>query len=125
MLPLLALALPLAGQQVAKPPAPSAPGDKIVAVINGETVPAARLDQLWNRIPPKTRDQYKTNGGKGAHLNNYIGKRLVVQEALQRGVDKKPEGLADVALAPETALFDWDVHDALAPTNAPGSPVRE
>src|SRR5260221_4495421 len=125
MLPPLALALPLAGHQAAQPPAPRAPGDKIVAVINGETITAARLDQLWNRIPPKTRDQYKTNGGKGAYLNNYIGKRLVVQEALKRGFDKKPEVLADVALAQETALFDWYVHDAVAPTIAPDSAVRK
>jgi peptidyl-prolyl cis-trans isomerase C len=125
MLPLLALALPLAGQQVAQPPAPSAPGDKIVAVINGETVTAARLDQLWSRIPPKTKDQYKTNGGKGAYLNNYIGKRLVVQEALKRGLDKKPEVLADVATAQETSLFDWYVHDVVAPGIVAESAVRK
>ncbi len=114
MLPLLALTLPLAAQQAAPTPAPTAPGDKIVAVINGETITAARLDQLWNRIPPKTRDQYKTNGGKGAFLNNYIGKRLVVQEALKRGFDKKAEVVSDVAAARETALFDWYVHDVVA-----------
>jgi peptidyl-prolyl cis-trans isomerase C len=126
MLPLLALALPLAGQLAASAPtAPTAPGDKIVAVINGETITAARLDQLWNRIPPKTRDQYKTNGGKGAYLNNYIGKRLVVQEALKHGFDKKPEVLADVAIAQETALFDWYVHDVVAATIAPDSAVRK
>jgi peptidyl-prolyl cis-trans isomerase C len=125
MLPLLALALPLAGQQEAQTPASSAPGEKIVAVINGETITAARLDQLWNRIPPKTRDQYKNNGGKGAYLNNYIGKRLVVQEALKRGFDKKPEVMADVAVARETALFDWFVHDVVAPGIVADSAVRK
>jgi peptidyl-prolyl cis-trans isomerase C len=104
---------------------PSAPGDKIVAVVNGETITAARLDTLWNRIPPKMKDQYKTNGGKGAYLNNYIGKRLVVQEALKRGFDKKSEVLADVAIARETALFDWYVPDVVATAIVPDAAVRK
>src|SRR5258706_6802512 len=115
MHPMLALALPVVTQKAAAPaPAARIPGDLPVAVINGETISAARLDELWGRIPTKVRDQYKTNGGKGAYLNNYIGKRLVVQEALKRGFDKRPEVVADVAAAREAALFDWYVHEVVA-----------
>src|SRR5258706_11426426 len=92
MLPLLALALPLAGQQVAQPPAPSAPGDKIVAVINGETVTAARLDQLLSRIPPKTRDQYKTNGGGGGLPQQQHRKAERLPGGAQRGGGQKRRG---------------------------------
>lgn len=108
MLSLLALAIPAMAQQKTNP------ADLPVAVVNGETITAAKLDQLWARIPPKTRDQYKTNGGKGAFLNNYIGKRLIIQEALKKGFDKRPEVLSDVASARDSALFDWYVRDVIA-----------
>lgn len=112
ILPLLALAVPLAAQQAAPAAVPAA--DKPVAVINGETISASRLDQLWSRIPPSVKDQYKTNGGKGAFLNNYIGKRLVVQEALKKGFDRQPSVQIDVDAARESTLFDRFVRDVVA-----------
>src|SRR5258708_40232497 len=103
ILPLIALALPVAAQEAVKQ---VNSGDKAVAVLNGEVITVARLDQLWSRIPAQTKNQYKSNGGKAAYLNNYIGKRLLVQEALKHGFDKKPHVQADVEAAPESALLD-------------------
>jgi peptidyl-prolyl cis-trans isomerase C len=111
MFSLFALALPLAAQEAAKP---ANDGARPVAIVNGETVTAARLDQLWNRVPKQTRDQYKLNGGKGAFLNNYIGKRLLVQEALKRGLEKQPDVQIDLDAARESALFDRYVRDVVA-----------
>jgi peptidyl-prolyl cis-trans isomerase C len=126
ILPLLALALPLAAQSAAKPaketgtqPAsqtakPVVEASKPVAVVNGEVISAAKLDELWKRIPPQTKDQYKVNGGKAAFLNNYIGKRLLVQEALKAAFDRRSDVQADVEAARESALFDRYVRDIVA-----------
>jgi peptidyl-prolyl cis-trans isomerase C len=111
ILPLIALVFPLAAQEAVKQ---VSEGDKPVATINGEVITAAKLDELWNRVPPKTRDQYKANGGKAAFLNNYLGKRLVVQEALKHGFDKKPDAQADIEAARESVLFEHYIHDVVA-----------
>src|SRR5216683_4130081 len=100
ILPLLALVLPLAAQEAVKQ---VSVGDKPVATINGEVITVARLDQLWSRVPTQTKTQYKANGGKAAFLNNYIGKRLLVQEALKHGFDKKPDVQSDIEAARESA----------------------
>jgi peptidyl-prolyl cis-trans isomerase C len=111
ILPLIALAFPLAAQEAVKP---VSEGDKPVATINGEVITAARLDQLWSRVPAQTKNQYKANGGKAAFLNNYIGKRLLVQEALKHGFDKRPEVQSDIEAAKESTLFDRYVRDVVA-----------
>lgn len=111
ILPLLALVLPLAAQEAVQQ---VSAGDKAVATINGEVITVARLDQLWSRVPAQTKTQYKANGGKAAFLNNYIGKRLLVQEALKHGFDKKPDVQSDIEAARESALFDRYVRDVVA-----------
>ena len=52
------------------------------------------------------RTNYDQNGGKGAFLENYIRKRLMLQEAFKTGFDKKPEVVATLESARESALFD-------------------
>src|ERR1700682_6113513 len=111
ILALIALAFPLAAQEAVKQ---VNDGDKPVATINGEVITVAGLDQLWSRVPAQTKTQYKANGGKAAFLNNYIGKRLVVQEALKHGFEKKPDVQADIATSRESTLFDRYVRDVVA-----------
>jgi parvulin-like peptidyl-prolyl isomerase len=130
LLPLIAAALPLAAQLATTPAAaPAAPqaadGDKPVAILNGETITAAKLDQLWSRVPKATKDQYSANGGKSAFLNNYIGKRLLVQEALKAGFDRKADVQFDVEAARESALFDRYVRDIVAAPYVPEAEVRK
>ena len=95
------VALPLAAQAPAAAQAQD-PGRKVVAVINGETITRAKLDQLWERAGTQMRSQYEKNGGKGAFLENYIGKRLMIQEALKTNFDKRPEVVAEVDAARES-----------------------
>ena len=87
---MLALALPLTAQQPVTP-APAAQADKPVAVINGEVVTASQLDHMWDNLGTQMRTQYESSGGKGAFLENYLRKRLVLQEALKSGFDKRPD----------------------------------
>src|SRR4051794_16730295 len=114
------LALPLAAQDAATPAAaPTAPGARAVASINGEVLTADQLDTLWNGISPARRDQYEANGGKAAFLENYVRKHLLVQEALKKGFDKRPEVKADIESAKESVLFDRYVRDVVSATVIP------
>jgi peptidyl-prolyl cis-trans isomerase C len=100
-------ALPLFAQTAADSPKP-------VAVINGEVITAEQLDRLYDRIGAQMREQYAKNGGKPAFLENYIRKRLVIQEAQKAGFDKRPDVQADLQAAKDSALFDRYVRDMVA-----------
>ena len=100
------------------------PGSKIVAVVNGETISAAKLDQLWNRAGAQMRAQYEKTGGKVAFLDNYLRKRLLVQEALKSGFDKRPDVQADMQSAAEGALFDRYIRDVVASSIVSDKDVR-
>lgn len=105
-------ALPLAAQTA---PAPAQdPGQKIVATVNGETITAAKLDALYERLGAQMRQQYEKSGGKMAFLDNYVKKRLMIQEALKVGFDKRPDVQAELEAAKESALFDRYVRDVVA-----------
>ena len=102
----VAVAAPLFAQQA---------DDPVVAVVNGETITLSTLDQHWNRIGEPMRQQYKTSGGgKFGFLENYVTKRLLLQEAIANGFDKRPEVQAELEAAKESALFDLYVRDVLA-----------
>jgi EpsD family peptidyl-prolyl cis-trans isomerase len=126
LIPLLACALPAFAQQgtpaqapaqmAASQPATAAADDdarKPVAVINGETITVEKLDRMYNNLNTQMRLNYDNNGGKGAFLENYIRKRLLVQEAFKSGFDKRPEVVAAVDAAKESALFDRYVRDVV------------
>jgi parvulin-like peptidyl-prolyl isomerase len=112
LLSLVMVAVPLAAQQ--PQPAASAAG-RPVAVINGETITAAKLDQMFNHLSVQMREQYNaTGGGKAGFLENYLRKRLLVQEALKSGFDKRPDVQEDMESAKESALFDRYVRDVVS-----------
>ena len=103
-------------QQATAPAAPTAadPSKVIVATINGETVTRGKIDSLYNAMPAPMRAQYDKAGGKMAFLDNYVGKRLLIQEAMKSGFDKKPGTLATIEAARDSALFDKYVRDVVA-----------
>lgn len=109
LLLLMLAATPLAAQTPAIPE-----GKKPVATINGESVTADMLDHLYGRLNSEMRQNYDKNGGKGALLDNYIRKRLVIQEAMKKGFDKRPDVQADLEAARESALFDRYIRDVVA-----------
>ncbi len=101
----------------ARQPAPAAAAEdpkRAVAVINGETITVEKLDRMYNNLNTQMRTNYDTNGGKGAFLENYIRKRLIIQEALKAGFDKQPEVAAAIESARESTLFDRYVRDVIA-----------
>ncbi|HEV8435315.1 MAG TPA: peptidylprolyl isomerase [Thermoanaerobaculia bacterium] len=103
--------LPLLAQQQ---PASPKPQDKIVAQINGEVVTQSQLDELYDSMNLQMRQQYERAGGKAAFLDNYTRKRLLLQEALKSGFDKRPEVQEAVNAAKESALFDRYVKEVVS-----------
>ena len=102
---LLLLAAPAFAQQSDSKP---------VAVVNGETITAKTLDQMWERAGAQVRAQYEKAGGKAAFLDNYVNKRLIVQEAMKSGFDKRTDVKNDVAAAREAAIFEDYVRDVVS-----------
>ena len=103
---LLLVALPAVAQQNE--------AQKPAAVVNGETISAQKLDQLYARLSTPMREQYEKVGGKSAFLENYLRKRLLIQEALKSGFDKRPDVQADMEASRESTLFDRYVRDVIS-----------
>jgi len=87
---------------------------KPVAIINGEIITADRLDRMYANLGTEMRAKYDVAGGKAAFLENYLRKRLLVQEAIKSGFDKKPDTVMDMETARESALFDRYVRDVVS-----------
>lgn len=92
---------------------PAAP-KKVAAVINGEVLTTEDLSRLWARLGPEMQASYEQAGGKLTFLDNYIRKRLIIQEAIKEGFDRKPEVAFDLDQARESALFDRYIRDVIA-----------
>ncbi len=110
------IALPALAQNEAQKP---------VAVVNGETITAQKLDQLYERIGTQMRAQYEKSGGKPAFLENYIRKRLMVQEAVKAGFDKRPDVQADMEASKESTLFERYIRDVVASSIVTDAVMRE
>lgn len=135
LIPLLLLASAAFAQQA--PPAKTAPAPQStaaaaaddskrpVAVINGETITVEKLNRMYANLNTQMRTNYDQNGGKGAFLENYIRKRLMLQEAFKTGFDKKPEVVATLETARESALFDRYVRDVVAAGIVTDKDVRD
>lgn len=135
LIPLLLLASAAFAQQA--PPAKTAPAPqptaaaaaddskRPVAVINGETITVEKLNRMYANLNTQMRTNYDQNGGKGAFLENYIRKRLMLQEAFKTGFDKKPEVVATLETARESALFDRYVRDVVAAGIVTDKDVRD
>lgn len=105
------LTLILAAAVSAQQPAPA---PKIVAVVNGETITKTKIDALYDDLGAQVRSQYDKNGGKLAFLDNYVAKRLLVQEAIKSNFDQRPAVKAAMEAAKESVLFDHYVRDVIA-----------
>jgi peptidyl-prolyl cis-trans isomerase C len=110
---------------VAQQPAPAEPPAKTAAVVNGEIITAEKLDTLYNNLAPQMRAQYDKSGGKKAFLDNYVAKRLLIQEAMKSGFDQRPEVKQAIEAARESALFDRYIREVVAKDIVPDSAVRD
>ncbi|HVS30973.1 MAG TPA: peptidylprolyl isomerase [Thermoanaerobaculia bacterium] len=98
----------------AAPAQQAADDDKVVvATVNGEIITRAKLDMLYANMNSQMRANYDRAGGRLAFLDNYIAKRLMLQEAMKSGFEERPEVKAALDAARESALFDRYVRDVV------------
>ena len=109
LIALTLIATPLVAQQTS-----TDSGKKPVAIVDGEVITAAKLDWMYDRLPDDIRAQYAQNGGKGALLNNYISKRLIIHQAEKSGFDHRADVKAELEAAKESTLFDEYVRDVVS-----------
>lgn len=126
----VAVAIPLAAQQkpaeaTATTAAASSTAKKQVAIVNGEIITAERFEAMWENMGVGMRDQYEKAGGKSAFLENYLRKRLMIQEAIKSGFDKRPDVKIDMEVGSESALFDRYIRDVVAAPIVPEAEIRK
>ena len=87
---------------------------KLIARVNGREITNADLDAQWDRIPAKLQADYLKAGGKAAFLDNYISKKLIVQDAFASGFAEKVGVSDDLDADGESQLFDRYVREVVA-----------
>jgi peptidyl-prolyl cis-trans isomerase C len=118
------LALFLVTTVLAQPAPPAPEQARTAALVNGEVITAEALDTMYNNLTPQMRAQYDQSGGKKAFLDNYVAKRLLIQEAMKSGFDQRPDVKIALEAAKESALFDRYVREIVAADIVPDSAVR-
>lgn len=108
---LLALAL----AAVATPLLAQSDADKLIARVNGTEITNRDLNQIWDRLTPEVQKQYEKVGGKKAFLDNYVSKKVIVQEAIRSGFAEKAGLVVDELDAQtEAQLFDRYIREVIA-----------
>ena len=102
--------------QGAAAPVASAPdaGDKPVAKIGTTTITQRQLDLLYDQLGTAMRSQYEKSGGKAAFLENYLRKRLVVEQAEREKFDQRADVRADLESVREATIFDRYIRDVVS-----------
>jgi len=65
--------------------------DTVLAEVNGETITSSEFDREAAALPPYMRPILETPSGRKQFLESLITRNLLLQEALRRGIDRKPE----------------------------------
>ncbi|MGK2859389.1 MAG: peptidylprolyl isomerase [Thermoanaerobaculia bacterium] len=100
--------------------------EKIAARVNGEVITAAQLDYLWNALPTEARQNYElAGGGKIGFLDNYIDRRLIVQEAIKEKFDKRQDVQYELERTRERVLINMYVEKVVAANVFPEAELRE
>lgn len=98
---------------------------EIVATINGEVLTKKEFERMWADLPADMQRNYERSGGKMTFLDNYIRKRLVIQEAIKEDFDDREDVRYEVRKAQEDALFDAYVRMVVSQAVIPDSEVRQ
>ena len=119
----LALAAVVGGSALAQSAKPDE--EKIVARVNGEVITAALLDYMWSSLPADARLNYEGAGGKVGFLDNYIERRLVLQQAVKEKFDKREDVQYEVARARERVLINMYIEKIVAADVFPEAELRK
>lgn len=67
------------------------PRERVLAEVNGERITEADFDREAENLPPYMRPILETPNGKRQFLESLITRDLLLQEAMRRGIDRRPE----------------------------------
>jgi len=116
-------ALPLLAQNTGET---KADGEKIVAIINGEKLTVEKFDALWDALGPEMQKNYEmSGGGKLGFLDNYIERRLIVQQAIKENFDKKKSVAYQLESSRDATLFNLYVSDVIAANVIPEAELKK
>lgn len=87
---------------------------EVVATINGEVLTKKEFDRMWDSLPSEMQKSYMSSGGKIQFLDNYIRKRLLIQEALKENFHERDDVKFLLNQARESALFDAYVRQVVS-----------
>jgi len=65
--------------------------ETVLAEVNGETITSTEFDQEAKILPPYMRPILETPSGRRQFLESLITRDLLLQEAMRRGIDRRPE----------------------------------
>ncbi|HVT43184.1 MAG TPA: peptidylprolyl isomerase [Thermoanaerobaculia bacterium] len=116
--------LPLAAR-AQQPASAATPPAKIAANVNGEVITVAELDRLYDGLSPEMRENYDRAGGKAQFLDYLIRKKLVLQEAIKAGFDRRPDVQESLRTARESVLFDRYIRDVVAASIVTEADIRK
>jgi peptidyl-prolyl cis-trans isomerase C len=110
-LPFVFAGILVAGSAVAqdKPAAKPAASGGSVATVNGQAIPAVRMEMLVRQAT--TQGQPDSAELRGAIKEELINREIVVQEALRRGMDKSSEYATQMDLLRHQVLFQMYLQD--------------
>lgn len=99
--------------------------EKLVAVINGEKLTMEKFNHLWEALGPEMQKNYELNGGgKLGFLDNYIERRLILQQAIKESFDKQPSVAYQLESARDSAMFNLYVNEEIAADVIPEADLR-
>lgn len=101
------------------------PAPKIAATINGEQITVEDLDRMYRNLPPDMRARYDAEGGKKQFLSQYVGRRLLVQEAIKSAFDKRSDVAGALRDARESALFNLYVSEVVGANVVTDADIRK
>ncbi|GAB4369072.1 MAG: peptidylprolyl isomerase [Deltaproteobacteria bacterium] len=80
--------------------------DTVLAEVNGETITSAEFDREAGALPPYMRPILETPSGRKQFLESLITRNLLLQEAMRRGIDRRPEVVRRLGQARRSIVLD-------------------
>lgn len=80
--------------------------ETVLAEVNGKTITSAEFEQEAKALPPYMRPILETPNGRRQFLESLITRDLLLQEALRRGIDRKPEVLRRLGQARRSIVLE-------------------
>jgi len=78
----------------------------VLAEVNGETITTAEFEREAEALPPYMRPILETPSGRKQFLDSLITRNLLLQEAMRRGTDRKPEVVRRLAQARRSVVLE-------------------